>query len=276
MTSIKKRSVSFTAPRSPIYTEVFLGSTRNQWSRVTGDRGSAQSEPEPAVESKRKCPPSPVTWRMPLSELRRLAQATGGTAGPPDDRGEGAALQGSAARLSPTTDRRPAGLRHDGIMHGSSRDQSRYPNHGAWSAGTAGRARSPEPCGDRALPRLPEEGLEPSPGCPDGILNPARLPIPPLRRRVCPEASVIEPITCPASAPRRRPTCSSKRYLSRRRSRRNRPARVTKTPAARIASLRAPPTPGLAEHRPVPRHRRIDSRTREMHPHSVSVIGEWR
>ena len=29
---------------------------------------------------------------------------------------------------------------------------------------------------------MPEEGLEPSPGCPDGILNPARLPIPPLRR----------------------------------------------------------------------------------------------
>ena len=28
---------------------------------------------------------------------------------------------------------------------------------------------------------LPEEGLEPSPCCQDGILNPARLPIPPLR-----------------------------------------------------------------------------------------------
>lgn len=29
---------------------------------------------------------------------------------------------------------------------------------------------------------MPEEGLEPSPCCQDGILNPARLPIPPLRR----------------------------------------------------------------------------------------------
>jgi hypothetical protein len=28
---------------------------------------------------------------------------------------------------------------------------------------------------------LPKEGLEPSPSCEDGILNPARLPIPPLR-----------------------------------------------------------------------------------------------
>ena len=28
---------------------------------------------------------------------------------------------------------------------------------------------------------LPKEGLEPSPCCQDGILNPARLPIPPLR-----------------------------------------------------------------------------------------------
>ncbi len=33
----------------------------------------------------------------------------------------------------------------------------------------------------KRLTSLPEEGLEPSPGCPDGILNPARLPIPPLR-----------------------------------------------------------------------------------------------
>ena len=31
------------------------------------------------------------------------------------------------------------------------------------------------------LDALPEERLELSPGCPDGILNPARLPIPPLR-----------------------------------------------------------------------------------------------
>ena len=30
-------------------------------------------------------------------------------------------------------------------------------------------------------PALPKEGLEPSPCCQDGILNPARLPIPPLR-----------------------------------------------------------------------------------------------
>ncbi len=30
---------------------------------------------------------------------------------------------------------------------------------------------------------LPEEGIEPSPCCQDGILNPARLPIPPLRRQ---------------------------------------------------------------------------------------------
>lgn len=29
---------------------------------------------------------------------------------------------------------------------------------------------------------LPEEGLEPSLSCPNGILNPARLPIPPLRQ----------------------------------------------------------------------------------------------
>ena len=29
---------------------------------------------------------------------------------------------------------------------------------------------------------LPKEGVEPSPCCQDGILNPARLPIPPLRR----------------------------------------------------------------------------------------------
>ena len=28
---------------------------------------------------------------------------------------------------------------------------------------------------------MPKEGLEPSPCCQDGILNPARLPIPPLR-----------------------------------------------------------------------------------------------
>jgi hypothetical protein len=34
----------------------------------------------------------------------------------------------------------------------------------------------------RSLPRpLPKEGLEPSPCCQDGILNPARLPVPPLR-----------------------------------------------------------------------------------------------
>ena len=36
----------------------------------------------------------------------------------------------------------------------------------------------------RELPvvqRLPEVGLEPTLGCPNGILNPARLPIPPLR-----------------------------------------------------------------------------------------------
>ena len=32
------------------------------------------------------------------------------------------------------------------------------------------------------LRSLPEEGLEPSPCCQDGILNPARLPIPPLRQ----------------------------------------------------------------------------------------------
>ena len=31
------------------------------------------------------------------------------------------------------------------------------------------------------VPRLPEVGLEPTPCCQDGILNPARLPIPPLR-----------------------------------------------------------------------------------------------
>ena len=31
---------------------------------------------------------------------------------------------------------------------------------------------------------LPKEGVEPSPCCQDGILNPARLPIPPLRRFV--------------------------------------------------------------------------------------------
>ncbi len=35
-------------------------------------------------------------------------------------------------------------------------------------------------CND--LGALPEERLELSPGCPDGILNPARLPIPPLRQ----------------------------------------------------------------------------------------------
>ncbi len=29
---------------------------------------------------------------------------------------------------------------------------------------------------------LPEEGLEPTLSCENGILNPARLPIPPLRR----------------------------------------------------------------------------------------------
>ncbi len=34
-----------------------------------------------------------------------------------------------------------------------------------------------KPRGDQ----MPEEGLEPSPCCQDGILNPARLPIPPLR-----------------------------------------------------------------------------------------------
>ena len=28
---------------------------------------------------------------------------------------------------------------------------------------------------------LPKEGVEPSPCCQDGILNPARLPVPPLR-----------------------------------------------------------------------------------------------
>gem|GEM_PF-5533313 len=35
--------------------------------------------------------------------------------------------------------------------------------------------------GELASAPLPEEGLEPSPCCQDGILNPARLPIPPLR-----------------------------------------------------------------------------------------------
>ncbi len=30
---------------------------------------------------------------------------------------------------------------------------------------------------------MPKEGVEPSPCCQDGILNPARLPVPPLRPR---------------------------------------------------------------------------------------------
>ena len=30
---------------------------------------------------------------------------------------------------------------------------------------------------------MPKEGVEPSPCCQDGILNPARLPVPPLRLR---------------------------------------------------------------------------------------------
>ena len=34
---------------------------------------------------------------------------------------------------------------------------------------------------DRGIKKMPKEGLEPSPCCQDGILNPARLPIPPLR-----------------------------------------------------------------------------------------------
>jgi len=34
--------------------------------------------------------------------------------------------------------------------------------------------------------QLPKEGIEPSPCCQDGILNPARLPIPPLRLVPCP------------------------------------------------------------------------------------------
>ncbi len=38
--------------------------------------------------------------------------------------------------------------------------------------------------GEPHFASLPEEGLEPSPCCQDGILNPARLPIPPLRRVV--------------------------------------------------------------------------------------------
>ena len=49
--------------------------------------------------------------------------------------------------------------------------------------------------------RLPEEGLEPSLPCGNGILNPARLPIPPLRRRgaSCPQTYERPP--SPAAAP---------------------------------------------------------------------------
>ena len=37
---------------------------------------------------------------------------------------------------------------------------------------------------ERPFTILPEEGLEPTLSCENGILNPARLPIPPLRLRV--------------------------------------------------------------------------------------------
>ncbi len=50
----------------------------------------------------------------------------------------------------------------------------------AVSAQEATRAKSPQVV-SRA--EVPEEGLEPTPTYVDWILNPARLPIPPLRRK---------------------------------------------------------------------------------------------
>ena len=40
------------------------------------------------------------------------------------------------------------------------------------------------------LEAMPKEGIEPSPCCQDGILNPARLPIPPLRQLVYKQALI--------------------------------------------------------------------------------------
>jgi hypothetical protein len=48
------------------------------------------------------------------------------------------------------------------------------------SAKQAVKCKKPVLRGHRST--LPKEGVEPSPCCQDGILNPARLPIPPLRR----------------------------------------------------------------------------------------------
>ena len=62
------------------------------------------------------------------------------------------------------------------------RNPPRHRDSARRNARTARRAVDGKRLGETDFGGLPEVGIEPTPCCQDGILNPARLPIPPLRR----------------------------------------------------------------------------------------------